>query len=584
MPKYSNANIFTLKKSLTGIAGLDDITGGGLPTGRPTLVCGSAGCGKTLFAMEFLVHGIVEFDEPGVFMAFEETREELTQNVASLGFDLPDLIAENRLTIDHVSIDRADIDQTGEYDLDGLFVRLAHSIKKVNAKRVVLDTIEVLFAELGDTATLRTEIRRLFRWLKDQGVTTIITGERGAGALTRHGIEEYVSDCVILLDHRVENQLSVRRLRIVKYRGTAHGTDEYPFLIDEDGFSVLPITSVGLEYDVSYERIPTGIPRMDELLGGEGYYRGSTVLISGPSGTGKTTISSSFVDAACQRGERCIVFSFEESAGQMIRNMKSIGLDLKRWVDAGLLRFENVRPTYYSLEMHLTRIYKVINDFDPQVVVMDPVSSFHVIGSTVDSRALVTRLIDLLKQRGVTAMLTSLTAAGDALEQSEINISSMVDTWLLVSNVEANGERNRLLYVLKSRGMAHSNQINEFEITSKGVSLMDAYLGNAGVLTGSARLAQELQERYLEEENRQTIMLKQLQLERNRAAVQAQIDALQAQLEIEQAETQLLLDQENRRKLSSQNNIAAMSRKRRSHPKDDPLQTDTDEDDKADDE
>ncbi len=436
MTDSTSFNNSALPKALTGITGLDDITDGGLPKGRPTLVCGGTGCGKTLLAMEFLVHGITQYDEPGVFVAFEETREELTQNVSSLGFALSDLIDQNKLAIDHISINRADLEQTGDYDLDGLFIRLDSAIQKVNAKRVVLDTIEVLFSALDDTHVLRAELRRLFQWLKDKGVTTIITGERGNRMLTRHGIEEYVSDCVILLENRVENRLSTRLLRIIKYRGTSHGIDEYPFLIDDTGFSVLPITSVNLDYKISDERISSGIPRLDTMLGGRGFFRGTTILVSGPTGTGKTTIASQFLDAACQRGERCLYFSFEEPAAQIIRNMGSVGLDLQAWVDADLLRFESVRPTGYSLEMHLVMLYKHIQAFNPKIVVIDPVTSFEAIGSKRESRALLTRLIDYLKVHGITGFLTSLTTAGETSEQTEVDISSLVDTWLLVQTVE----------------------------------------------------------------------------------------------------------------------------------------------------
>ena len=562
MTETSVLDYLTLPKALTGIAGFDEISGGGLPMARPTLVCGSAGSGKTLFAIEFLVRGITQYDEPGVFIAFEETREELTQNVASLGFSLTDLIDQHKLVIDHISIDRAEVEQSGEYDLDGLFIRLEYAIQKVNAKRVVLDTIEVLFAALGDTHILRSELRRLFRWLKDKGVTTVITGERGDGALTRNGIEEYVSDCVILLDHRIEKQMSTRRLRIIKYRGTVHGTDEYPFLIDETGFSVLPITSVGLDYDVSDERVSSGIPRLDTMLEGQGFFRASTILVSGSAGTGKTIIASQFVDAACRRGERCLFFSFEESTSQIIRNMRSVGIDLQAWVDADLLRFKTVRPTLYSLEMHLATMHKRIQTFDPQIVVMDPVTNFDIIGSRADSSALLTRLVDFLKMRGVTAFLTSLTSESEAIEQAQVHISSMMDAWLLVRNIESNGERNRVLYILKSRGMAHSNQVSEFEITAQGIQLVDTYLGKSGVLTGSARLAQKTDEQNEELARQQALELRQLKLERKRAAIQAQIAALQADLDVETADTQLLMDQESRRIIASRQYTDTIAHKR----------------------
>ena len=551
-----------LQKAPTGIVGLDEITNGGLPRGRPTLVCGSAGSGKTLFAMEFLVRGITQYDEPGVFVAFEETREDLVQNVASLGFALTDLIDQNKLTVDHISIDRSEIEQAGDYDLDGLFIRLDYALKKVNAKRVVLDTLEVLFAALGDTYLLRSELRRLFQWLKDKGVTAVITGERDDGALTRHGIEEYVSDCVILLDHRIENDRSTRRLRIVKYRGTTHGTDEYPFLIDKTGFSVLPITAVGLDYEVSDERISSGIPHLDRMLNGQGFFRASTILISGTSGTGKTTIASHFVDAACRRGERCLYFSFEEFAAQIVRNMRSVGIDLQAWERADLLLFKTVRPTMYSLEMHLVMMHNAIREFEPQIFVIDPITNLDVIGSWANSRALLTRLIDFLKMQGVTALLTSLTKAGRSPEQTEVHISSMVDAWLLVRTVESTGENNRIVQILKARGMPHSNQISEFEITDHGIQLVEPYLGKSGILTGSARLAQMAHDQDVEAVRQQAIELRQLQLERKRVAVNAQIAALQAELELENVETQLLLAQESRRAIASEQFTKTMAGKR----------------------
>ncbi|MBW4437766.1 MAG: circadian clock protein KaiC [Pleurocapsa minor GSE-CHR-MK-17-07R] len=551
----------TLEKSPTGISGFDEISGGGLPKGRPSLICGGAGCGKTLFSMEFLVNGIRQYDEPGVFMAFEETREDLTKNTSSLGFELDALVQQGKLIVDHVSIERSELEQAGDYDLDGLFVRLGYAIKKVGAKRVVLDTIEVLFNALGDSQILRAELRRLFTWLKSQGVTAIITGERGDGTLTRYGVEEYVSDCVILLDHRVENQMSIRRVRIVKYRGSTHGTDEYPFLIDETGFSVLPVTSVGLNYPVSAERISSGIPRLDAMLDGKGFYRASTIMVSGTGGSGKSTLAAHFVDAAAGRGEKCLYFSFEESPSQIIRNMSSIGIDLQQWVDAGLLQFRNVRPTMYSMEMHLAVLHKAIREYNPQVVIMDPITNFNNISNTNESRALITRLIDFLKSRGITALFTSLTSAGEAAEQSGIEISSIVDAWLLVRNVEFNGERNRVMYILKARGMAHSNQVCEFQITNNGIQLVDAYLGSAGVLTGSARLAQEARERDEELAMQQRLELQQLQLERKRLSIEAQIAALQSELEVERSEIQLLLDQDRRRRQSAEqftNSMMAM--------------------------
>ena len=485
----------SLPKVPSGIQGLDEITGGGFPRGRPTLICGSAGAGKTLLAMEFLVRGATEYNEPGVFMAFEETAADLTENVRSLGFDLETLIEEKSLVVDHVRVERGEIDETGDYDLEGLFIRLGSAIDAIGAKRVVLDTIESLFSGLQNEGILRAELRRLFRWLKDKGVTAVITAERGDGALTRQGLEEYVSDCVILLDHRVTEQISTRRLRIVKYRGTTHGTNEYPFLIDEDGFSVLPITSLGLQHQVSDERISSGIAQLDTMLGGKGFYRGSTILVSGTAGTGKSSLAANFVHAACGRGERCLYFSFEESPGQMIRNMRSIGLDLEPWVKKNLLSIHASRPTFHGLEMHLATIHKLVHKFKPQVVVFDPIGGLIAAGSRRDANTMLIRLIDFLKLGGVTAFLTNLTSGGAALESTEVEISSLVDTWLLNRDIELDGERKRAMYVLKSRGMSHSNQLREFLLTDRGFEFLDAYAGPEGTLTGSSSLSQEAGEK-----------------------------------------------------------------------------------------
>lgn len=483
-----------LMKTPSGTSGLDEVLTGGLPTGRPTLVCGAAGCGKTLLAMQFLVRGALDYNEPGVFIAFEERIADLHANVASLGFDLADLEARNLLSIDHIAVEPSTIVESGEYDLGGLFLRLELAIQTVGAKRVVVDTLETLFGGLSNYAIVRSELRRLFEWLKDRGVTAIITAERGDNALTRHGLEEYVSDCVILLDHRVVEQVSTRRLRVVKYRGSAHHTNEYPFMIDEMGISVLPITSAGLEHEVSEERLGSGIPRLDSMLGGGGYFKGSTVLVSGTAGTGKSSIAAHFANSVCSQGGRFLYFSFEESPSQIIRNMRSIGLDLQRWVNAGLLQFVTSRPTAFGLETHLAVIHKHINTFAPAAVAIDPASNFVSAGNQVAAHGLLVRLIDFLKERQITAMLTSLTAGSDALEATSMEVSSVVDTWLLLKALESSGERNRVLYVIKSRGMPHSNQVREFVITSSGVSLVDVYVGSEGVLTGSARLSQTRKE------------------------------------------------------------------------------------------
>ncbi len=534
----------TLPKSPTSIQGLDEITGGGLPKGRPTLVCGGAGCGKTLFAMEFLVRGATLYDEHGVFISFEETEKELIANVASLGFKLDRLVANKKIWLEHIHIERSEIEQRGEYDLKGLFVRIHRAIESIGAKRVVLDTIESLFSALPNSTVVRTELRRLFGWLKKKGVTAIITGERGNGTLTRQGLEEYVSDCVILLDHRVTDQSSIRRLRIVKYRGSTHGTNEYPFLIDEEGFSVLPVTSLGLNHTSSKERISTGIPRLDTMLSGKGYFRGSTVLVSGTAGTGKTSLAAQFVEAACKRGERVLYFAFEESPSQFMRNMSSIGIRLEPWVKKGLLQFHATRPTLHGLEHHLTTTIKLINKVKPQIVILDPIDAFVIGGNQTEVKIMLLRLVDFLKMRNITAFFASLSTTGENQELTDMSISSLIDTWLLLRDIEIGGERNRGLYILKSRGMPHSNQIREFILTDHGIELLDVYVGPEGVLTGSARLAQEAKNYEEQILRQQEIERRQSGLEVKRAATEANIVVLRSEFKEEESETLKIIEME----------------------------------------
>lgn len=554
----------SLPKAPTGIVGLDEITQGGLPKSRPTLICGEAGCGKTLFSLEFIVRGALQFNEPGVFMAFEEKAEELIANVASLGFDLKQLQDDQLLRIDNVQIDRSEIEETGEYDLEGLFIRLGYAIDSIGAKRVVLDTIENLFSHLANEGILRSELGRLFNWLKDKGVTTIITGEKGNGTLTRHGLEEYVSDCVILLEHRVNHQISTRLLRIVKYRGSVHGTNEYPFLIDEDGISVLPITSLTLDNKVSTERISSGIPALDKMLGGSGYFRGSSVLISGTAGTGKTSLAASFVDAACQRGERALYLAFEESPQQICRNMASIGLDLYEHVEKGLLKFQASRPTLNGLEMHLVTIHKLVTNFKPQVVVIDPITNLVTVGSLSEVRAMLIRLIDFLQTEQITVLFTALSLNTVVTEQTDEGVSSLVDAWLLVRDIESNGERNRGLYVMKSRGMKHSNQVREFVITDEGLDLINVYLGVEGVLTGSAREAQQLQEVTGVALRDHAVTRKDREIERKRLVLESKIASLKEEFESVQEELNKTFVEDELRKEIIERNREQLIRNRHS--------------------
>jgi circadian clock protein KaiC len=525
-----------LPKTPTGITGLDEITGGGLPRGRPTIIAGGAGCGKTLLGIEFIVRGITEYNEPGVFVAFEETAEELAQNVRSLGFDLEGLEAAGKLIVDHVQLERSEIEESGEYDLEGLFIRLGFAIDSIGAKRVVLDTLEALFAHLPNQWILRAELRRLFRWLKDKGVTAIITAERGDGTITRHGLEEYVSDCVILLDHRVADQVTTRRLRIVKYRGSSHGSNEYPYLIDDNGISILPITSVALDHQAPTEQISTGIPRLDTMLSGKGYYRGSSILVSGTAGAGKSSLAAHLADATARRGERCLYISLEESPRQIVRNMRSIGIDLDTWIQKGLLHIHSERPTAHGLEMHLIMVDKLIRRFQPHVFILDPINNLTSVGSKSEVKSALVRLIDYLKSRQITALFTSLTSSADHLEETDVGVSSLMDTWILLKMIESNGERNRGLYVLKARGLAHSNQIREFQLTAQGLQLTDVYMGTEGGLTGTARLAQEAKDQAAAAARRAEAARQQRLLAQKRKLLETRIAALQAEFAAEEEE------------------------------------------------
>jgi circadian clock protein KaiC len=523
-------------KTQTGISGLDEITNGGLPTGRPTLICGAAGCGKTLMSAEFIVRGATQFKEPGVFITFEEKASELALNVSSLGFNLEKLQKEKLLKIDYVHIDRSEIDETGEYDLEGLFVRLNHAIDSIKAKRVVLDTIENLFSGLDNQAVLRTELRRLFSWLKDKGVTCVITAEKGEGTLTRQGLEEYVSDCVILLDNRIENKISTRLLRVIKYRGSVHGTNEYPFLIDEDGISVLPVTSLTLNHNVSSERFSTGIPSLDKMLGGKGFFKGSSILISGTAGTGKTSLAANFANETCKRNQRCIYFAFEESPQQIVRNMKSINVDLQAHINKGLLQIHASRPTLHGLELHLVEIHKKVKLFKPQTVILDPITNLITVGSVSEIKSMLIRLIDFLQAENISVIFTALSLNTIVSEQTDEGVSSLVDAWILVRDIESNGERNRGMYIMKSRGMKHSNQVREFIITDKGLDLVDVYLGAEGVLIGSAREAQQLNEVTGEVLKDHAVARKDIEISRKRKVLEAKITSLHEEFESVQDE------------------------------------------------
>lgn len=457
----------------SGIEGVDDVTHGGLPRGRPTLICGTAGTGKTIFGAVFLAQGAMKFQEPGVLVSFEETENEVAMNVKSLGIDVYELKARKKLLVEYIRLERREIEETGEYDLEGLFVRIGHAIDSIGAKRVVLDAIESVFSSFNNLAVIRSEMRRLFRFLKDKGVTSVVTGERAnKDGITRHGLEEYISDCVIMLDHRVTEQVSTRRLRVVKYRGSFHGTNEYPFLIDERGISVLPLTGLRLRHEATSKRISTGIPRLDEMFDGKGYYVGSTVLLSGTAGSGKTSLAAKFAASCCERGERALYLSYEESPSQIIRNVSSVGINLGKFIHHKLLKIESSRPGSFGLESHLVNVSKYIDEFEPTVVIVDPITGFSSQGNTLEIHSMLTRMIDLMKGRRITAIFTSLVTVSEPVVTTDVAVSSLIDTWIVVREVEAMAQRRRGLFILKSRGMPHSSQVKEFRMSEKGIDLL----------------------------------------------------------------------------------------------------------------
>ncbi len=560
--KTQQKTSIALEKCRTGISGFDEITGGGVPKGRPTLVCGGAGSGKTLFAMEFLLNGATQFNEPGIFISFEENERELAENVASLGWDLEALSREKKIFLDHVYIERSEIEETGEFNLEGLFIRIESALSAVNAKRIAVDSMEALFSGFSDEMTLRAEIRRLFRWLKEKGLTAVITGEQGKGSFTRNGLEEYISDCVVFLDNRMNDQLATRRIRVVKYRGTSHGANEYPFLITEKGFSILPITSLNLDYPVSTERIPTGVERLDTMLGGQGFFRGSSILVSGTAGTGKSSLAARFAAAACNRGEQALYFSFEESPQQIMRNMGSIGIDLRSPAENGLLHFRSVRASSFGMEIHLSMMVKAINDINPTVVAIDPISNLSSVGDEKEVKETLTRLIDYMKVKGITSFFTDLTFGGNALEKTQNAISSLMDTWILLRDIELNGERNRGMYVLKSRGMAHSNQIREFLITDDGLQLVDAYIGPGGVLTGTSRINQEAVETAEEQLRQQKLERLRRDLKRRENAMESRMQEIKDAFQSEKEEIEHALAELDVSKTSLNQNIRKLTKMR----------------------
>lgn len=548
-----------LAKCPTGIEGLDTLTNGGLPRNRLTLICGSAGSGKTSLGIEFLVQGIIKYDEPGLFITFEEKPQEIIENAASIGFDLEDLINKKKLFIEYIPVQEEEVMQSGDYTLEALFIRFEQVITSIAVKRVTLDTLDSIFASLGNTPVLRAEIYRLFNWLKQKNITSLVTSEAGITTLSRNGLEEYISDCVISLRTNIVSEVLTRFLRVVKYRGSKHGTNEYPFLITDIGINLFPITSNYLNNIVSTEFVSTGVKELDEMMDNKGYYRGSTVLVTGTAGTGKSSLAAVFSNSICQTGERCIYFTFEEMINQILRNMSSVNLNLQQWIDKDLLKFYAYRSPTYGLETHLLTIQNVIKEFKPHAVIIDPITNFDLIGTELEIKSMMTRLIDFLKAQQITALFTSLATTIDPREQTEIGISSLIDSWLVLQNLEQAGERTRGITILKSRGIAHSNQIREFIITSNGIKLEKIYVGPNGILTGSARLDQEEQEKlHLLLQEKETLRRKKL-LEHKKALLEAKIMALKSEFDADVEEIESLIMKEeiqNKRILETRSAMA----------------------------
>ncbi len=528
MTETPQSTAVQLAKVPTGIEGFDEITFGGLPAGRTTLLTGLSGSGKTVFGMQFLAQGAARYGEPGVLVGFEETEDELITNAASLGFDFANLISAGKLVIDRISVEPDVVVETGRYDLSALHIRIEHAVDSIGARRIVLDGIPALFYGLTDTSAVRIALTRLYAWLKSKGLTALVTAESNT-ELAQHGLGLSLTDCIVVAGERTRENVSTRYLRVAKYRGSAHGTSEYPCLIGSTGYKVIPLTSITVDYEASTERISTGIPRLDTMLGGQGFYRGNSVMVTGGAGTGKSSLAAHLALATCQRGKRCLYFAFEESQEEVMRNMRSIGVDLRPQVAAGLLKFRSSRATMFGLEMHLAMMENEIAAFQPHVVILDPVSNLLSIGSFNEVRAMVSRLVDFLKGRGITSLLTSLSMTDPP--ESDVGVSSLVDTWMLLTNFEANGEQTRLLRILKSRGSAHSSQVREFIMTDRGVRLEDVYLGPEGMLTGTARKAQEARELAEADLRLREMERKERQYQQRRAALQAQVAALQAEIE-----------------------------------------------------
>ncbi|MBA3285861.1 MAG: circadian clock protein KaiC [Nitrosopumilus sp.] len=520
-----------LKKCPTGIIGLDEITFGGLPKNRCTLICGGAGSGKSIFGIEFVIRGAEFYKEPGLFVAFEENEEELNQNITSLGFNIKELIDSNLLVLDYVHIDRAEFKEIGSYNLDGLFIRLSDSIDRFKIKRVVLDTIEVLFGNFTNEIILRSELQRLFRWFKEKNVTVVVTAEQGVNTFSRYGLEEYVADCVILLDNRMHQQISTRRLRVAKYRGSSHGNNEYPFIINDSGISIIAITSIKLDYPVSNKHVSSGIKQLDTMFGDKGFYSGSSILVSGAAGNGKTSIAASFSNGTCELGKKCFYFTLDESVDQIIRNMNSIGIDLSQWINKDLLRFHAINPYTAGLEAHLADIQRLTNEFNPSVVIIDPIANLKILGPLNEVQGILSILVNFFKNKQITTMFTSLVPEEKFGYVVEEGISNLMDTWVFLQYIHGEGERNRGISILKSRGMSHSNQLREVILSDKGIHLQNVYIGQDKVLAGSARLVQATKLE-IENSNRESeLKHRERQIEITRKSLEAQISALHETLE-----------------------------------------------------
>ena len=544
----------------TGVKGLDDVLGGGIPQGHAMLLVGKPGTGKSILSMEYLLHGIELHKENGVYISFEESEKQIISNAASFGWKFEEMVKKNKLAISYIDMQPEQMRTVGDYDLSALILRVKGAIKKVNARRVVIDGINNLLSTFDDERIIRSDLLRLIREIKEVNATIFITGERGHDSWSKMGFEEYLADGLMHLDNRTDGNYQTREIQVVKCRGINHYTGKSPFIINSEGMSIRPLITADFDYKVLKSRVSTGIADIDNMLGGKGLYRGSTVYITGPSGAGKTSISSSFANGACSRGERALFLAFEESSDQIIRNMKSIGLSLDKWVNEKLLYFYTARATTNSLEGHLDNIMTMVREVEPTCVVLDPISAFRPIANENETKLMLIRLNDYLRARKITTVFTALSSDGEYSEHADVQLSSIADTWIVVRIMDYKGERNNVMQLMKSRGMSHSRQMKEMYFTGNGLKLQNVYQGPEGVLTGAARIGQEKYEKLKEARNVIEIDKNRKKIERKKSLLEASIEALKHEYEeelealhaaIEEAEEQNSKIKETRKEIEN---------------------------------